>query len=507
MPPRLFTCAICALILAAAAGASDDAKPEAPRTGIFQLAFAERHPESAYERMAQRYGWAATPEAGATYAIGDEPFDVNVPADYDGTVAYGLVVHTDAGSTGNPYVYKDLMGPRRLIWIGATKVSNDRNVACRFGLALDAVWNMTKRYKIDPKRIYATGMSGGGRCASMIAPTYADVFTGGGLYVVGCNQPTWPNEKQVGKPIHELAVGHRYAFLTGEKDFNRQDTKGVLDAYKSQGFKHVEYFETPGMGHEFSPPEWYAKGLDFVDSALIDEAQQLLDAAAVAEKKSKMVEAYDDYARVIADYPIAAKQVAEAKPKAEELRGKVDATLQPDLAKIQANPSAEKFRDFAAKWSAFPVAEQARAAADPLAAKQLDALLAAGGAVLPDKLAKFIAAWEGYPVAVRALVEYDKLAAVALAPVEALTDPERKDHALLKFIAQWIGGGASVDHAREELDKDLSTKLAAITALDKPAQKGPKLDAFAKAWKGTAAGAEAERQLAALVAAMKAPAK
>jgi hypothetical protein len=504
MPLRLL---VCALILASLVPAADEAKPEQPRTGIFQLTFSERHPESAYERMAQRYGWGPTPEAAAVYQIQDEPFDVNVPAGYDGTVAYGLVVHTDAGSTGNPYVYKDLMGPRKLIWIGATKVSNDRNVACRFGLALDAVWNMTRRYKIDPKRIYATGMSGGGRCASMIAPTYADVFTGGGLYVVGCNQPTWPNEKQVGKPIHELALGHRYAFLTGEKDFNRQDTKGVFEAYRAQGFKHVECFDAPGMGHEFAPPEWYAKGLDFVDAALIDEAQQLLDAGAVAEKKNKLVEAYGDYAQVIADYAIAAKQVEAAKPKAEELRGKVDATLQPELAKIEANPGADKFREFAAKWSAFPVAEKARAQADPLAAKQLDALLTAGGAVLPDKLAKFIAAWDGYPVAVRALVEYDKLAAAALAPVEALTDPERKDHALMKFVAQWTGGGASVDHAREELEKDLAAKLAAIAALDKPAQKGPKLDAFAKAWKGTAAGAEAEKQLAALIAAMKAPAK
>jgi hypothetical protein len=503
MPLRLVI--LCALF-AAVASAADEAKP-APKTGIFQVTFSERHPESAYERMAARYAWSPTPDAAATYKIEDEPFDVNVPADYDGTVAYGLVVHTDAGSTGNPYVYKDLMGPRRLIWIGATKVSNDRNVACRFGLALDAVWNMTRRYRIDPKRIYATGMSGGGRCASMLAPTYADIFTGGGLYVVGCNQPTWPNEKQVGKPIHELAISHRYAFLTGERDMNRQDTKAVFEGYKSQGFKRIEYFETPGMGHEFSPPEWYAKGLDFVDAALIDEAQQLLDAGAVAEKKVKLVEAYDDYAKVIADYPIAAKQVAEARPKAEELRGKVDAQLQPDLARIDANPGADKYREFAARWAAFPIADKAKSAADPLAAKQLDALLGAGGTALPDKLAKFIALWDGYPVAVRALVEYDKLAAAALTPVEALSDSERKGHALQKFIAQWTGGGASVDHARDELEKDLAARLAAITAIDKPAQKGPKLDAFAKAWKGTAAGAEAERQLAALVAAMKAAPK
>jgi dienelactone hydrolase len=496
-----------ALLVATTAVAPTASAGDAPRTGIYQVSFTERSPESAYERMAARYGsWKPTPDPEEVYRIEDEPFDVNVPADYDGTVAYGLIVHTDAGSTGNPYVYKDLMGPHKLIWIGAAKVPNERRVACRWGLALDAVWNMTRRYRIDPKRIYATGMSGGGRCASMIAPTYADVFTGGALYVVGCNAPQWPDEKKIGKPIHELAIGHRFAFLTGEKDFNRQDTKSVLEAYKGAGFKHVELFDTPGMGHEFAPPEVFGKAIDSVDAPLLAEAEELLATAQALEKKAKLAEAFAAYAQAAADYPLAARVVAEAKPRIEELRIKVDAQLQPEFAKLEASPNAEKMREFAAKWAAFPVAERARADADGLAEKQLEALAAAGGSSAPGKLEKFLVTWNGYPVCEHALARYDRLAAAAYAPIEAMTEAEKQDKALLKFLAAW-SACPTVAQARATLENDLALKLGAITALDKPAAKAPKLDAFAKAWKGTAAAAEAERQLAALIAAAKAPAK
>lgn len=501
---RSSTLSACMLLVLLGSGivASLGAVEECAKTGIFTLTFSERSPESAYERIAARYGWKPTPEKEQVYAISEEPFDVNVPADYDGSVPYGLIVHTDAGSTGNPYVYKDVLGPHKVIWIGATKVSNDRDVACRWGLALDAVHNMTKRYRIDPKRIYACGMSGGGRCASMIAPTYADVFTGGGIYLVGCNPFMFPDEKKIGKPIRELAHSHRFALMTGTNDMNRDGTKSVFEAYKADGFKHVEYFETPGMGHEFPPADWFSKGLDSVDAPLLAEAQQLLAIAQALEKKNKLLDAFNAYDQAATCYPLATKVAEEAKPKADAMRTLQDALLQPEFAKLQSNPNADKLREFAAKWAAFPVGTQAHAQANGLADKQLETLVAAGGTSLPDKIGKFLVTWKGYAVRERAALEYDKLAAVDLAITEGITDSDKKDKALMKFLSSWTLG-ASVERARTALESDLSQKLAVITAIEKPALRAPKLAAFAKAWHGSETAAKAEHQLAELSAPAK----
>lgn len=491
---------IAVLACVAAAAVASDAKP---RTGIFQLTFDERHPESAYERMLIRFDGRLNPKADAEalYRIQDEPFDVHVPETYDGSAAFGLVVHIDAGATGNPYVYKDVMAPLRLIWVGSQKSQNERHIVPRYGLAVDAVHNMVKRYRIDPKRIYVCGMSGGGRCASMIAPAYSDVFTGG-IYLVGCNPPQLPDDKKVGKPIRELALAHRYALVTGSDDFNKPGTQSVFEAYKSGGYKHVEYFEQPGLGHEFPSAEWFRKGIESMDAVLTAEAGQLLATAQVLEKKDKLAEAHAAYAKALAEYGQVAEVAAEAPGKLESLRGAVDAKLTPDLDKLLAAPNADKLRDFAAKWQAFPVADRARAKADELAAKPLDDLLAAKPAPNPEKLAKFATTWQGYPVAERAIAAYDALAATAYTPVEA-AEGDKRLKALGKFLEKWTLG-PTVERARARRDEDLAAELAAIAALDKPAAKAKRLEAFAKTWKGTAAGAAAEQQLADLIAASQA---
>ncbi|MBN8525284.1 MAG: hypothetical protein J0M02_08115 [Planctomycetes bacterium] len=478
------------LVIAALLSAADK-----PRTGTFTTSFAERHPEGVYERMRLRYGWG-DPEAGALYDIAKEEFEVTVPADYDGTIPYGLMVFTSAGKGGGAGGYKELLARNRVIWIGATNVPNERHVGPRWGLSLDAVWNMAKAYRIDPRRIYATGFSGGGRCASMVAPTYADVFSGA-LYLCGCNPPEFPSEKPIGKPIRELALGNRYALLTGEKDFNKPGTKTLFDNMRAQGFKHVDYFEQPGLEHAMPSAEWFEKGLRAVDRPLVEEAKALVAQGRGLEAK-KPYEACRAYRQVIEGYSIAVAERTEALDRFAAMSPQVDELLRAELAKL-GPASADKQRAFALRAAGFPCETDAKALADATGAKELAAILAQPGATTPGKLEKFRAAWDGYDCSAKAMEAYDGLAAKALEPVAAQPAGKR-GKALLKLLKDWQPCPTR-ERTAALLEEDIAPELDSILALDKPQARAAKLTAFCKAWPGTAAAVRAEAALKELTAA------
>jgi hypothetical protein len=473
---------------------------EAPRTGTFQLTFTERHPESAYERMRIRYGWGAAEPDGA-YDLSQEAFDVHVPPAYDGSQPYGLIVYTNAGKGGNANAYRELMARHRLIWIGAANVPNDRNVVPRWGLALDAAWNMPKRYRIDPRRIYASGTSGGGRCASMVAPTFADVFSGA-IYLIGCNEPVFPPEAAVGRPIKALAMANRYALVTGSGDFNKPGTQEVHALMVKLGFRHATYLEQPGLGHANPSPEWFEKAIIAVDGPLAAEAQALVAQAGGLEAR-KPAEACRMYRQVIDGYPSASVAVAAATARFAALAPAQDALLRQELATLTAAPgggSGEKLRAFAAKAVGFPCHAEARTAADAIGVRELEPLLAQGAGAKTG-LERFLTTWEGYPCAERALGAYDALAAKALEPLQAQT-PAQRGRPLLKLLKDYRPCPAR-ERAAALLDGDLDSELTKILAIEKPAQRGPKLVAFVKAWPGTAAAAKAEAAARALAAAAK----
>jgi len=73
-----------------------------------------------------------------------------------------------------------------LICLSAENSGNKRPAIDRAQLALDAVAIARARWWIDPERVLVSGMSGGGRMASMMWACFPDVFTGG-VGVVGMN--------------------------------------------------------------------------------------------------------------------------------------------------------------------------------------------------------------------------------------------------------------------------------------------------------------------------------
>lgn len=208
------------------------------------------------------------------YDLSKEKFRAVVPKEYSKDEAWGLFVWIDAGD--EPGFPKELDWARhKLIGVGACKTGNERPVYDRLRLTLDAVHGMKAAYSIDPQRIFISGISGGGRIASMIGVAYADVFTGT-LPLCGANFykpiPLEGNKVLLAyyKPMDSILktakASGRFVLVTGEKDFNRNPTQLTYEkGFKAEGFKHVLYLDIPGMGHSIPSGEWLDKALDFLD--------------------------------------------------------------------------------------------------------------------------------------------------------------------------------------------------------------------------------------------------
>jgi len=248
-----------------------------------QIRSAQRSPHSAIPHVAKRLAWSmdvmrdTAPEM--EYDLANESFELYVPKTYDGANNYGVFVFVDPGGSGRiSPVWRELVDKHKLIWIGPNGAGNNRATWVRIGLALDAAEHVRSNYRINPRRVYVGGVSGGGRISSISAIGFPEVFAGG-LYIVGCNfyrdlpatdQPGTFRPKLFSPPpaklLSQAKTQGRYVFLTGETDINRHETKANEAGYRRDGFRNTLYLEVPGMGHQLPGPEWLEKGLSFLDA-------------------------------------------------------------------------------------------------------------------------------------------------------------------------------------------------------------------------------------------------
>jgi hypothetical protein len=191
------------------------------------------------------------------------------------------------------------------IYIGPNDAGNKASIHRRFGMALDAVHNMTREYRIDPERVIISGFSGGGRVASMLAILYPDVFTQGGIYVAGCN--TWHEMKwsegsknyinysflrHGGKPKKiDVARKNRFVFHTGENDFNRINTTLTYEHYQDQDFEHLLLRDDPGKAHSVPETDSFRIGIQFMNEEVPLLGQQRFAKARTLIQNRNFVEA------------------------------------------------------------------------------------------------------------------------------------------------------------------------------------------------------------------------
>lgn len=219
-------------------------------------------------------------EEPGPFDITREKFQLIVPKNYTHAEPWGLFIWINAGDAPNiPPDWEAMLAARKLLFIGAFKSGNPRNIFDRVRLALDANIGMRGRFNIDGRRVYLSGFSGGARVASMVGVAYGDMFSGT-VPFMGVNFYT---ELPAGEgrkfgvsyipddEVLELARQKcRYVLVTGEKDFNRVNTRSAYEnGFVKEKFASVHYLEVPGLGHALPGAKTLGECLDFLDRSKV----------------------------------------------------------------------------------------------------------------------------------------------------------------------------------------------------------------------------------------------
>ena len=360
---RIFTTTLCVLLLIAAAptkaqddpalSTSDDTP--AIQTGHYSATLDQRSPLSKIDVLSARFR-AELKDPPADYNLADESFELYLPASYDGTEPFGLIIWISPGPNGAPpQPFRPVLDKHNLIWIGANNSGNPRSFWHRAGLALDGLHHANQQFNIDPMRTYISGLSGGGRCSSRIGLTYADLFAGafpiiGVDYFKRLPHPDstarelvfWQRSFNPPSPkiLRRAKRDCRYVLLTGETDGNRLQTLITYKyGFKRAKFAYVTYLQVPGMGHTLPPADWFERGIVALDAPLAEvrkrretEAQRALDRAMDRLQRSpkhgiealeELLQNYNDtpHAHTAAEYLRQVKEDPNAfllrKPKTE----------------------------------------------------------------------------------------------------------------------------------------------------------------------------------------------
>ena len=140
--------------------------------------------------------------------------------------------------------------------MSGNKVQTSRRVL----FAVMALPLIQQKYQLNVDRIYISGLSGGGRVASIVATEYAHMFKGA---IYNCGVNFWNNK---GPNEIELIKQNRFVFITGTGDFNLQDTKNIYAKYKKAGVEKIKLMVIPKMDHENPKRNKFSQAISFLDN-------------------------------------------------------------------------------------------------------------------------------------------------------------------------------------------------------------------------------------------------
>lgn len=190
---------------------------------------------------------------------------------------YGLLIWINADSGGAiPKSLEPVADALGLIIISPNDVPNQCPIADRCQHVLDAIATVCDALPIDPARIYTTGVSGGGKTASILHTCFPEIITGSVPMVgfIGYENVPAENGKmyqgQFRRPrveVFNLLKSQRIAPITGSEDFNRDVTHATARLYTRDGFT-VKVWEVPGMAHSVAPAATVQEALTWLEEPL-----------------------------------------------------------------------------------------------------------------------------------------------------------------------------------------------------------------------------------------------
>lgn len=214
-----------------------------------------------------------------------------------------MLVWIDPGPQGSPpeRVFR-ACDALNLAVVGVSRAGNDCGTGDRTQRVLDALATAEALLNVDRGRVYATGLSGGGRMTGIVNGCFPEVFWGG-VSMAGvahfADHPDgsgkiWPAYFDMPRGrAWDRYVEHRIAATTGPEDFNHRQTMALMEAQKEAGVQ-TRAWVFDGLGHELPPAEGFEEALRWVDEpqrqAAADRdregARLLAEAEKLAEKAS-----------------------------------------------------------------------------------------------------------------------------------------------------------------------------------------------------------------------------
>jgi poly(3-hydroxybutyrate) depolymerase len=191
---------------------------------------------------------------------GDDPaqrYSLYLPSNFTPDRMWPIILAFDAGGRGRRPVERYQAGAERYGYIVAGS-NNSRNGPWKRSLdaARAMTIDLTARFPVDPRRIYAAGMSGGARVAMMVA-LHPEVIAGrvrpeiAGVFASSAGFPPGELRESVGFPIFGTA---------GTEDFNFLEMSHLDRALRSP--HHVVVFEG---GHTWLPAELATEAVEWME--------------------------------------------------------------------------------------------------------------------------------------------------------------------------------------------------------------------------------------------------
>lgn len=165
--------------------------------------------------------------------------------------------------------YQSILDERKMIMASPARGGNGEAVMRRIMLALDTVATLQGIYKIDPKRVYIGGLSGGGVTAMDAQLIYPDIWAGTISHargmVLGSFGEYYAELRSFDKHDFQRMsrMKQRFAVISGEKDFNYAHCRDSSAEWAEEGFD-IRFFDIPGMGHENASVDAFKRALDWV---------------------------------------------------------------------------------------------------------------------------------------------------------------------------------------------------------------------------------------------------
>jgi predicted esterase len=142
-----------------------------------------------------------------------------------------------------------------------------------------AIVQLSQTLHLDPEKRIMSGFSGGGRTSAVACFVHPEFWKGAISWAGGNFYKTYSIPMPVGayaKGINDFKPGtisaahvkeardeNSFVLITGSKDFNQNDSRGIYRALKNDGFRAL-LLDERGLGHEVGSAELMQKALDFV---------------------------------------------------------------------------------------------------------------------------------------------------------------------------------------------------------------------------------------------------